>query len=79
MQLVFECGLSTSWTLSTELVNIVVTRREAKLGNTQRRLLGLPLDDGTAQSPSRHRLTQPSTAKAAASQPAKSPLGPPNV
>lgn len=52
--------------------------RESNLGNAQRKLLGLPLDHGPVQVPSRHRLTQPSAAKPAA-QPAKSPLGAPNV
>lgn len=55
-----------------------VTCRESKLSNMQRRLLGIAVTPEHADTPLRHRLTQPTQAQPAP-QPMKSPLGAPNV
>ena len=57
---------------------IGVLCRESKLSNMQRKLLGIPITPENADTPLRHRLTQPTQAKPAP-QPMKSPLGAPNV
>ncbi|KAL3155456.1 hypothetical protein ABBQ38_011012 [Trebouxia sp. C0009 RCD-2024] len=50
---------------------------ESKLSNMQRRLLGIAVTPEHADTPLRHRLTQPTQAQPAP-QPMKSPLGAPN-